>query len=294
MHTVRRILSLASLWIAYLVLFLGGAAVLGPAVDPNALTPEEQASSGMFALIVGVLDLAIFGYWAARARVGGWRLWLTSALVLYGVKTFSSQLETWYFVTAAHVPPEMLPRLFAMTLPLCVIWPGLLVWALGPRGAQEPPPPLGRSRGSLVFRVLIAGALLYPVLFFSFGYFVAWQNAAVRAYYEGPVVALPFLAHMAQMFHQDPRVLPFEMLRGLLWVALGWPVWRWTRGPWWKGALLYAFMMAVVQNDLHLLPNPLMPAEVRMWHFIETASSNFLFALGAAAILRPKTRASGV
>ncbi|MDP2314036.1 MAG: hypothetical protein Q8P41_14130 [Pseudomonadota bacterium] len=59
---------------------------------------------------------------------------------------------------------------------------------------------------------------------------------------------------------------------------------RGTRGPWWIGALLFATMMALVQNDVHLLPNPLMPAEVRWWHFIETASSNFLFA-GCAATL---------
>jgi hypothetical protein len=32
-----------------------------------------------------------------------------------------------------------------------------------------------------------------------------------------------------------------------------------------------------VVNSQLLLPNPLMPAEVRMVHLVETASSNFLF-----------------
>lgn len=287
MHFLRRVFVLLGLWTAYLALFLGGTALLGPAVDPAALTPEEQASSGLFTLVVAAVDLAIFGFWARASRLSGWRLWLLGALVLYGVKTFSSQLETWYFITSAHVPPEMLPRLFMMTLPLCVIWPGLVARGLGPGGTPEPAPPLGYSRSSLALRVLVAGALLYPALFFLFGYQVAWTNAAVRAYYEGPAEALPLLAHLGQMFRQDPLVLPFEMARGLLWVGIGWLVWRTTRGPWWVGGLLYALMMAIVQNDLHLLPNPLMPAEVRMVHFVETASSNFLFAILAAAMLRP-------
>lgn len=287
MHTVQRLAKLVALFLAYLVLFLGGAAVLGPSIDPSALTAQEQALSGQMTLLVALIDLALVGVWVARARFGGLRLWVTVALVLYGVKTFSSQLETWYFIKAAHVPPEMLPRLFAMTLPLCVIWPALLVWALGPKN-PDPPPAMGRSSGELALRVLVAGALLYPLVFFVFGYAVAWQNAAVRAYYEGPAQALPWLEHFAALINQDPLVLPFEMLRGLLWVAMGWAVMRSTRGPWWAGTLLFAAMMALVQNDLHLLPNPLMPAEVRLWHFIETASSNFLFALGAGALLRPR------
>jgi hypothetical protein len=201
---------------------------------------------------------------------------------MYGVKTFSSQLETWWFVQDSFVIPAMLPHLFAMTLPLCVGWTGLVVWALGPRESLVPALIPGVSWP----RVLAAGALLYPVLFFGFGYGVAWQNPAVRAYYGGPAEPLPVVEHFAALFAHDPLVLPFEMARGLLWVALGWGVWRGTPGPWWVGALLYAAMMALIQNDLHLLPNPLMPAEVRLWHFVETSSSNFLFALGAAALTR--------
>lgn len=287
MHTVKLIAKLIALLIAYIVLFLGGVAMLGPTIDPSALTPAEQALSGQMTLLVAALDLALLGFWVARARYSGLRLWVTVALVLYGVKTFSSQLETWYFVKQSHVPAEMLPRLFVMTLPLCVIWPALLVWALGPQNA-DPPPAMGRSAADLALRVIVAGAVLYPLFFFVFGYAVAWQNAAVRAYYEGPAQALPWVEHFAALIRQDPLVIPFEMLRGLLWVAMGWAVMRSTRGPWWVGALLFALVMSLVQNDLHLLPNPLMPGEVRLWHFYETASSNFLFALSAGALLRAR------
>lgn len=286
MKTAKLVAKLLGLLIAYLVLFLGGVGALGPPVDRSAMSAADQASSGQMALAVALIDLGILGAWVARARFGGWRLWATAVAVFYGVKTFSSQLETAWFVKSAHIPPEMLPNLFAMTLPLCVIWPALLVLALGPRAQVEATAP-ARVGADLWLRVFAAGALLYPFLFFLFGYEVAWQNAAVRAYYEGPAVPLPLVEHFARTFSADPLVVPFEMARGLLWVGLGWLTWRATRAPWWSGVLLYALMMVLVQNDLHLLPNPLMPDEVRHWHFIETSTSNFLFALGAGLLLRP-------
>lgn len=274
-------------WMAYLVLFLGGTALLGPAIDRAAMSPADQAASGKMALVVAAIDLAIVGIWVSRSRLRGWRLWLVTAAVTYGVKTFSSQLETWYFVKTSFVPPEMLPHLFAMTLPLCVIWPALLVLAFGPE-KSEAPPPLGHAPASLAARIATAGCVLYPAVFFLAGYWIAWRQPAVRAYYGGPEVPLGMVAHYAAMLGEDPLVLPFEMARGLLWVAMAWPVLRYTRGPWWAGGLLFATMMALVQNDLHLLPNPLMPSEVRFWHFVETSSSNFVFALATAALLAPR------
>lgn len=267
------------------MLFLGGAAALGPdtAAPPS---PAGQANALPLIAIVAALDTALLAAWLARARDRGWRLWLQAFVVLYGVKAFSSQLETWWFVKATHVPPEMLPSLFLMTLPLAIGWSGLAAWAVPPRDAAPAEAP-ARSGADLAARVAVAGAVVYPALFFLAGYFVAWQSPAVRAYYEGPATPAPFFAHLAAMFAADPLVLGFEMARGVLWVAIGWPVLRRTRGPWWVGGLLFAAILAVVQNDLHLLANPLMPREVRLWHLAETAPSNFLFAVVTAALIAP-------
>jgi len=42
----------------------------------------------------------------------------------------------------------------------------------------------------------------------------------------------------------------------------------------------------VVMNSQLLLPNPLMPQEVRMVHLLETATSNFLFGWFVVWVLR--------
>jgi hypothetical protein len=81
------------------------------------------------------------------------------------------------------------------------------------------------------------------------------------------------------VFRADPLIYPFEVLRGAMWVAAAWLMLRTTRGPWWQGALLVGAWFALVQNDVHLLPNPLMAPQIRAYHFVETATSNFVNAL---------------
>jgi hypothetical protein len=52
-------------------------------------------------------------------------------------------------------------------------------------------------------------------------------------------------------------------------------------------------LFAVVMNSQLLLPNPLMPREVRMAHLLETATSNFLFGWLIVLVLRGRRRSVG-
>lgn len=76
-----------------------------------------------------------------------------------------------------------------------------------------------------------------------------------------------------------PLTFVFEFFRGALWIALAAPVIRTTRGKVWEAGLIIVLLFALVQNDVHLVPNPLMPYSVALSHFIETASSNLIFAV---------------
>jgi hypothetical protein len=58
------------------------------------------------------------------------------------------------------------------------------------------------------------------------------------------------------------------------------PVIRMARGPSWQVALLVGLLFALPMNIGHFIPNPIMPdPSVRLSHFIETATSNFIFGL---------------
>ena len=119
-------------------------------------------------------------------------------------------------------------------------------------------------------------AVVYVILYFTFGYFIAWRHPDVRAYYNG-VDTGSFAAHMAMVARDTPWLILFQVLRALLWTALALPVVRMMKGGRLETALAVGLLFSVVMNAQLLLPNPYMPDAVRMAHLLETASSNFLF-----------------
>lgn len=268
------------------VLFSIGSSYLGPQIE-GALSPAEASFAGIALLIVCLVDTLLMGMFILYARTYGWRLILLTALLYYGVKTFQASIEAVYFMS--NITPEMAPRLFTMTLPLAILWPPMAVWLLGkgrqPTGMPAAPSVLpAMSSGTWIGKLALLGMVVYPLLFFGFGYYVAWRNPAVRAFYQGTDPG-SFLLQMRSIIGGDRFLLIFEMLRGLLWAALAAAfLWALPKRPW-LATLLLALVFALIENVTHLFPNPLMPAVVRQTHFIETASSNFIFGLIAGALL---------
>jgi hypothetical protein len=127
--------------------------------------------------------------------------------------------------------------------------------------------------------------IAYLVIYFTFGYFIAWKSPAVRAYYGGTDPG-SLLAQIKSVLRDTPLLLPLQAVRAILWTAIAVPVIRMMKGRWWEAGLAVALLFAVVMNSQLLLPNPLMPQEVRMVHLVETATSNFLFGWFVVWVLR--------
>jgi len=122
---------------------------------------------------------------------------------------------------------------------------------------------------------LTAIAVAYLILYYAFGYFVAWKNPAVRAYYGGTDPG-NFLAQLAWIWETTPWMFPLQALRAMLWAAFTLPVIRMHRGQPWEVSLAVALLFAVWSVQL-LLPNPYMPEAVARTHLVETLLSNFIF-----------------
>src|SRR5919106_6667479 len=97
-----------------------------------------------------------------------------------------SQIETAYFVT--RLPPGMLPRLFIAGLIIAAVFSPLAVLILGKiRSHAEGNTDEQQLRmpvSSWIARLAVI-VIAYVVIYFTFGYFIAWKNAAVVAYYGG-------------------------------------------------------------------------------------------------------------
>jgi hypothetical protein len=277
---IKWIARVVSLIVLYVVFFVVGAMAVG-----DLMPSEVPAEPGLLPDPYGLLIVAIASVFVIAAviltsRWSGWRLALGLALAYYGAVTFVMQIETWYFLSSITVSPQLLLRLFVMGIPTALLFIPVAVWILGKGRAVAIPTAyhtLPQSITQWIWK-LAAIAVVYLIFYWGAGYFIAWQNPELRAFYGAPGDALPLLLHTANTVRQDPWLFPFQILRALVWTLCALPIIRGSRmNPWWT-ALLVGLFFSVPQNIGHILANPLIPlASVRLSHMIETASSTFIF-----------------
>ncbi len=274
------ILRFILLYVLFIVSFMTGSMAVAGVMPDIAISEPGlvPATSGL--LIIALADLLVIAALILTSRWGGWKLAVSLALTYYGAVTFLMQIETWYFLASITVGPQLLPRLFLMGIPTAFLFIPLAVWVLGRGRATaetSPNPALVMPIQQWIWK-LAAIAVVYLVLYWGAGYFIAWQNPELRAFYGQPGETLPFFTHTANTLRHDPMLFPLQILRALLWVLCALPVIRSSRvNPWWT-ALLVGLLFSVPQNLGHILANPLLPvASVRLSHMIETASSTFIF-----------------
>jgi hypothetical protein len=267
----------ALLSVVFAITFVAGSAALA-GVLPATPTEPGLVPDGAGLAIVVAADTLLITALSLTSRWGGWKLALSLAVAYYGVATFMTQIETWYFLTDLTVGPDVLPRLFVMGLPPALVFIPLAVWVLGKgRATVEtgPNPALVMPAGQWAWKLAVL-AVVYLGLYWSAGYFIAWQNPELRAFYGQPGEALPLWTQVTG----DLWLIPFQLMRGLLWTLFTLPVVRGSKVNVWWTALLVGLLLSVPQNIGHILPNPLIPiASVRLSHLIETASSTFVFGL---------------
>jgi hypothetical protein len=255
-------------------------AVAGGAVGlrADAQSPEQGGATALLLLAVCFLQVVVLTHLIIRSRWAGWRLVATVFLVFYGVMTFMPQTESAVFLS--RLPPGTLPRLFLMGALVAAPFSVLAVLILGKRKAHtvdsEPNSRLLMPASEWAWKLAVI-ALVYLMLYFTFGYFIAWKNPAVPEYYGGTDPG-SFFAQMRTVMRDTPSLIPFQILRAMLWVALALPVIRMLKGKWPETAIALGSLFAVMTAPL-LLPNPYMPEAVRMAHLVETASSNFIFGV---------------
>ncbi len=271
------VLKVIALTIVLFVCFAAAGGVVGFASDSQA--SEQSGASALLLLAVCLLQVMVMTHLILRSRWTGWRLIAAVFFIFYGVTTFMPQIESAVFLT--RLPPGTLPRLFLMGVLIAIPFSVLAVLILGRRKAEgvdtAPNYRLVMPASEWAWK-LVAIAVVYVILYFTFGYFVAWRHPGVAEYYGG-VDPGSFLAQMKTVLRNTPWLVPFQIVRALCWVALALPVIRMLKGKWPETALSLGLLFAVVMNAPLLLPNPYMPEPVRMAHLVETASSNFIFGV---------------
>jgi hypothetical protein len=287
----RRLLRFVLLYVLFLVCFLIGSIPVASKLPDAARSEPGLVPPGAGLLMIALVNVLVIAALILTSRWRGRKLAIALGLAYYGAVTFLTQIETWYFLSSLTVDRGVLARLFLMGIPPAFVFIPIAVWMLGRWPGDREARRAGMMAiplGPWIWRIGLL-ALVYAALYWTAGYFIAWQNPELRAFYGQPGEPMPFVAHTMRVLRGEPGLFAFQLLRGVLWVLCALPVILGSRVSIWRTALLVGALFSLPQNIAQILANPLMPlASVRMSHMIETASSTFVFGVLVVWLLSRK------
>jgi len=277
----RTLLLLFRLAMAFIVMFV--AYILSTMVIGGTnvvLTPEEASQASTALIFVSLINALVLSFLILRSRWYGLKLIGAVILVLFGVETFMAQIETLYFNSAVQMGTAEYVGIVAAGALRALIFAPLAVFIFGKMKKPVQPEEKGAAELPSDWRKRFAVlAVIYVVVYFMFGYFVAWQWEGTRLYYSGTTAIKPFFTHFWDLFFtEDPFIIPFQLLRGVLWTSLALIIVLMIKAKQWETSLAVALTFAVLLSlPLGLFPNPYMPPLVARSHFFEISSSMLLF-----------------
>lgn len=280
------IVRLGLAFVAMFVAYTAGFMVIGD--TGVVMTPEEAARAGQGLLLVALVDALMLSFLVIRSPWRGLKLVVALFTVHFGVETFMAQIETLYFNAAVQMENAMLIGILAAGALRAAIFAPLAVLIFGkirplPVDERTPTPPLP----SKWIRRFVALSVFYVIVYFLFGYFVAWQWEATRLYYTGSTEIKPLFVHFSDLFLREDRlIIPFQLMRGALWTGLALLIVRMIIAKRWEAALAAGLTFAILLAlPLALFPNPYMPPLVAQSHTVELVTSMLLFGGVAGWVL---------
>lgn len=248
-------------------------------------SPSESSTRVMLTmLVISFINTAVLLYLILRSRWHGIQLILIVALEVFVVQYFLGEMEVIFFNASVNMSLRTVYSQMVGGVFFAILFAVAAVFISGKLKKPEKVSEVLNTRLRMpkiefALKFSFLSLVIYPLLYFFFGYFVAWQFPQIRQFYSGSTAILPFFEHFRTALAANP-ILPFwQMARGIIWVSIALPVIRMMKGATWEAAVAVGLLFSLVMNSAHLVPNPYMPPAIRLGHFIETASSNFIWGM---------------
>lgn len=291
LFTGLRILVLS---VIYLLLFMVTSNIGVPEAARNQLTAEQARAAMMAMPLVAVLNSTVVAYLVLRSRWYGWRLALVLAFVFFGVYSLLQQIETSAFPAVANrMPPGMIAILLWTGALFAIIFAPLAVLVMGKwKPGLETTRPKGLSTTNQRRHIplsewlwkLAVIVVLYEVIYFFFGYYVAWRTPGLPEFYGGRDPGT-FFGQLVNVMRDTPWLPLLQIGRALLWTLFALPIVRMLKGTAWETCLALGLFFSVTVASTLFIPNPYMPDYIARGHQIELALSNFVFGVVLAGVL---------
>lgn len=221
------------------------------------------------------LTLTIY-YITKHSPWSGKKLFWGTVFPLFMVYSFMTQIETWFFGSAFAILSKLDIILIALTNTTPILVGALLIPKTFKHAGPKEHKKHSFDRRDIAFKTGILG-LSFMLIYFIFGYYVAWQSPELRVFYEGSTLKLGFIAKLVVNFKEQPIIYPFQFVRGVIFTLSVLPLWFMFKTE--NKKLLISLCLIYASIGIVLvIPNVLFPNQVRWVHFIELISSMLTYA----------------
>ena len=279
---IKDILKFLSLVLVYSVLFILANAILPFSVGFKELSSSSNPSDLIFIIISSAWTCLLIFYIIKKSDWSEMKITLSLIGIVFFVQYFMTQIETLFFGSAfkALTTVDALLIVFAGLIPLLVVVPLAVKFFKNKEntGTCET-----LAIKELILKLILIG-FIYMVVYFIFGYFVAWQFPDLRMFYSGSTVLVSFIDQLMVNFNTNPIIFPFQIFRGILFGLAAVPLLMMFKSE--KKYFITSLCLLYLTTAIVLIiPNPLFPNAVRFAHLLEMTSSMFLFAIITGLIL---------
>lgn len=289
-------LALFGQWFGALIAFIVAMIVADVASPLPQFIMEKAPATGFMPqgaamLFSGAVNATIIVWAARRSSWKGFALAGGLFVLSFLAQVFQTQIETGYFLYAfplldGNFEVYRLILRGAITSALFVVLVTLFVG-----GFSRKPRPAATFTVH-ADRFLKAGAwlaALYFVLYILFGYYVAWQAQELRVFYGGPAELNSFADQILTTLMSKPEMPFFQYARGFVWILCLIPLFKSFTGGRVELVALSALALALLPTAQLAFANPLMPAEVSLYHFWEVSISTGIFGALSAWFVAAKS-----
>lgn len=262
----------------------------------NGMMPFSQAfkeasartAAGPLDLLYVVISCLWFSsticYTVYHTKWKGVKLALGVITVISLVHPVLTQVETLFFGSAFTVisKSDILLIMLAGILPLLASVPlAVKMWSKEKSRESVYDSPINVTK--LAISIVLVG-FVYMIVYFVFGYFVAWKSEAVRIFYSGDSQDIGFGAKLLENWRENPVIYPLQFMRGILFGIAASPLLYMGRNRR-REFIISICLLYLCTAIVLIIPNFLFPDMVRWAHFIEMFLSMLLFGVMTGLIM---------
>jgi hypothetical protein len=280
MKVLKDILKFLLLLIVVTIVFIATSALLPYSTSFRTANQNADPSVLIFVLLNNALLCLMMIYLVTSANLLSRKHGLVLTGVLFLLISAMPQLETFFFLDAfpALTKGDVFLITLANGIPILVGVPLCMVLFKGkPISSDEIRNDVDVPYEHNLWGKIALIACAYVIVYFVFGYYVAWQEKDLRIFYSGESEAGGFFNSLLANARERPMIYPFQLFRGALFALLVIPIVRIFRSR--RYVLLVAILLVFLSVGAGLIiPNVLMPDSVRRAHLGEMMSSMAVFA----------------